>query len=507
MGNNDFMDYLARLMIAKDIINYYNFIFNTNNTDIKNYEKEVNTIESTVKELVKNNSNISFDEYIKRLDEIIKDIEDRYQVTELIREYLKSISDSIDNISISNYEEILSKIKKLITYMEHYKVYELESNSGIIDEVSKVIYQGLLNEAIISKNNILEEVLKISNPILKEKIGMLLVKDIVKLSADDRMDIELNYINQGSPSNNLNSETIKKISDSVYSDKCVDFRKGKQTVLMELLEQNDKLVMENKVTTDNYKRVKDSRNSYLRKLYMVRLKVLSLILIPIMTALTGGLITANRNSERLHKIVTKSYNMNTNNPIGDEESNYVNAIYNFKVNIKKYGPWIKKELGSGYMREVLEYNYTEYDDTKEVDVESVLNNVVGKSYVEETEEIVETENIEAVITETRMDKSDSKPDVGGIVSIAILALLAGVVIDSVLLESKAFKDINDYSDIEERADESKIVVKKVEESFVKIGNKVLKLQEEYDRQTLTYGDLEREINPELIKTARKYGKR
>ncbi len=314
------------------------------------------------------------------------------------------------------------------------------------------------------------------------------VREKIKLGRENSIDFAT-YINK------LN-EVIEKIKEENNT-----YQSNKKTALASIQSQNDSLLSKKAELDNEYKKetskIKNLKVN-LRKLY-VRAIAFALGTPLIGSCIWGG-VSAIFFKE--NKVSTKTYNYITNEMIKEPTESYSNNDYNFKVSAKKYFPWVKKDNGSGYTREVIEFNYIEKD------VNKVLETAKPQIHVEEKDEITSEDNvsdIEIIITESKMDKSVTRPFMVNFYAYVVWGYIY-VFMMTVLPKLKR-KYREPIKDAKKELQDQKIVIKRILESYETIGNEVVTLQEEYDKETLTYGDLEKAINPELIDTVNKYVKR
>ena len=504
----DYTTYLTKIMNIKNLFSKFNLMTNIDeiDVDINSFIKEVSNIEKEVNELVKNEgtNNIDYEPYITKLESMIETINDKYQGSYLLDLFADSVRDIVDYIDEDNYQDYVIKLKRLIDYLNEHTL-DNDDKKDCLDDVCNLIYKSLLRETIINKSEILS-CLKVENYVVMQKLAALIREDISKLSADDRIEIELN--NHGSIINGL---VFKKIAANKLNAEVRAYKERKETALMEVLNERDSLLEEKNQIDGSLKQTKENRSDEKARLRIARLKISAGVLVPIL--LSAGSIYGGAHVDRYHKITEKRYNLETNKPISDDSVDYETssiAYYNYRVNIKKYSPWIKSTVEDGYIREVLEYDYTEYDDSKSFDANRVLQEIKPSHTIETRLYLNEDDSMEEesiIVTLKEMDKSDRR------IHIAPTFLIGGVGTLLAVILSVAARDLGLYDDfkkirrIKENLKNTKITIKRIKEEYVKLGEKVVRLQDEYETKTIKYEDLEAEISPELLETARKYVKR
>ena len=495
---NDFTAYLDKLATVKSLLSSVNLI------DVDYYISEVAGIEKDVHELIGKNreSDIDFEEYIQELDKISETINNDYQELHLFELYVESVKEVANDITEDNYESILPRFKRLIEYIDNNKLLASNNKNDELTEANSLIYQGILNEAVFGKSEILNYVLSTKNSTLKQGINMLARKEIGKLSAEEKINLELNH-----RGNFLNTESIKIIVSHVKWDKVNEYQNKRRSALMEVLNERDSLLKEKNRITSRLKEREQVRKRERREFNKSFAKFAAGIGVPVM--IFAGSVVTGLSVGRYHKIYKKVYNLETKKPVKDDTDYYNSGYYNYSVNLKKYTPWIKSDYSNSYIREVFEYDYTEKDDNESFDANRVLNEVTPKHSVEMKYALSEDDKMEdnsIVVTFLDMDKTDSSPGIVASFGFPVVGILVA------LLTLPFFLDHDCYEPEElkacwEELKNVRVKIKGIKEEYANIGGKIVKLQREYANRIVDGADIVAELDPELLKTAKKYVKK
>ena len=191
----------------------------------------------------------------------------------------------------------------------------------------------------------------------------------------------------------------------------------------------------------------------------------------------------------------------------------------------KYSPWRKKADGKGYIRDVIPYEYTSNERTDSVDPYEIMKSMKSKPMTTEEKDILydddSTTTSDIVVTETIRDVDDHRHCIP-----TSLGLIAFVGIVFVLSDYAAYHDFElrrdyfrfTYDSVEEFIDDIKHVFnvldyrltrKVIKERLEYVGDKIVKLREEYHDFNDKYGDINSDdtISPETLQNIKKYVKR
>ncbi len=225
--------------------------------------------------------------------------------------------------------------------------------------------------------------------------------------------------------------------------------------------------------------------------------------------LGGGAGYAMGSTSWQYKVTTKSYNMKTNEPVGNDEVTYKTENFYFRIVVKKGLPWEKKKDGTGYIREVLEYEYTERNQNKDPDIESILQSVKPTYYREEKTVLDENDlmdQTEIIISESNMDESDRKSDTTFAIAFALLCFL----IISTLISKNQIRGLREDFDIKKLKEDlknAKVTRQTIKDEYITLSDKIIKFQEERQEKEDIYNGIDVEINPDLLTLVKKYAKK
>ncbi len=225
--------------------------------------------------------------------------------------------------------------------------------------------------------------------------------------------------------------------------------------------------------------------------------------------LGGGAGYAMGSTNWQYKVTTKSYNMKTNEPVGNDGISYKTENFYFRVVVKKGLPWEKKKDGTGYIREVLEYEYIERNQNKDPDIESILQSVKPTYYREEKPALDENDLMdqpEIIISESNMDESDRKPDITFAIAFGLLCFL----ILSTLVSKNQIKGLKEDFDIKKLKEDlknAKITRTTIKDEYIALCDRIVKFQEEHQEKSDIYNGIDVEIDPNLLSLVKKYAKK
>lgn len=279
-----------------------------------------------------------------------------------------------------------------------------------------------------------------------------------------------------------------------------EYKVRKQNALMEVLSKNDELLKEK----HELERESKEQSFKIKNLRVNVAKVAAMIglftFIPIASGAVGAAVGYPLGREE--KKTTVTYNAKTREMIGEKEETYENLRYDYNIIVKECSPWVKGEYSDGYTREVLEYKYS---SREEINIDKVLKTVEPKSYVE-TKKVLDsydsTDQKEVIVTEITNDKNDYRIAPQSSIVLGVIFFLCGLAISTIISS-----DYVSYSDLSKAIAElrkAKIIRKEIKESYEKIGDKVVLLQTECQKDPDEYLELLDSISPELLKTTNKH---
>ena len=484
---NDFETYIEKVKEVNDLL------ANSSDIEKEQYVSKLDSIEKETRLLIAKgeDANGGFGKSIKKLDEMIKSINERKDNSYLFSLCVDSVKEIIDTIDENNYDEVKTIVFRLIDNMN-------QNNS---DEAYNLIYKSLLNEEIIGECEILDHLLYCKNQSLTQKIHQLIKEGINTLPTEQKINIEMNY--RGTF---LNTAILKIIAVSVLKTKNEEYENRKQTVLMDVLKQRDAIVSKkNKLAReydfDKRRIITDLLGSLLR----IARKSPG-VLIPIFILI--GAVYGGMQIKKSYKYDQTSYYLNTKKIIS-EDSFYSEDKSNYLITVKRYSPWMKSTFSDGYYREALEYQCYELDDDVEVpDIDTILSSITPRYYTQTKMELEETDSMEdevIVVTEQFRDRNTVRPGYAVAIIFGMLACVVDAGIFSALKDDKYFHD-KDFIFYKNDFASTRVHIKHIKEEYVEVGRNILKLQNEVSNKTMKYSELVSVIDPELLKSAKKYCK-
>lgn len=484
--------------------------------DFSKYQKEIEEITSKVKELEKKGEeNIPYEMYKNSLDLIKKRISSDFETLRNIRLRMYELNKLLENVNEDNISKINYETKNLLYYISNIVTYNDDTNK-VLDAAYKTIYNVILNEAIIDDYSILKNSDVTKNDMTREHISVLVNNDIKELLPNEVVEIKLQNASRELGYDCLDRETIKKIAMVKYGSKYDQYLERKKSVSQHFLEKIDNIKKEKE---DIETKQDDDRLAIKNlKVYISkgRLKLMALILVPIMGI--GGLAYLGTLPFRKHKTTTKTYNVITDEYIGEEKEAYAYTEYVYKANIRKCSPWREKLTCDGYVRDVLEFEYEDKNVTDRIDVNQALRMVAVKNEsVEFKTQLDEGDSLtepETIIVETIVDKDDTISHPAPMVCFPLTGILLAMFIDCAINafdENWYFKTLKEEfralgANKKSLRDiiKGKLTRRVIREKYVKIGKDVVKIQEEYADASKKYGEMEHAIPLDLLKTAEKY---
>lgn len=480
--------------------------------DVKKYYAELNEISDIALDTKVALGEIGHNDIALRLDRLRETLEKEY--LPFYRIYLLSThaNNIVDEMDENNYNEIIAIVQELVYHVD--EVLGLYSNKDMDDKKKKIImdsyepiYQVLINESMIEKHSLLDYCNQdFIDEEVKFELGKIIRKEFNNLPKEEVVKIELAHIDKGLGYNFLNQETIKKIGRNSLSKKNDEYISRRKSATQAFLSNNNNLTNQKKELDTEKKSSRSERRKLIARLVALRLKIISIFAIcPISIASLCGYLGSL--ADRYYKGTTITYNKETKEPVGKEEIKYDYTDNVYQAIIKICSPWEKNPDGEGYIRTVEECTYKDEKNTTGFDIDEILNSITERNRYTETQPILyendSTTDGTILVSETVYDYNDSRPVVFLIVFFAFLGGLAGLIPPAIYHDGGPYdKDLNEIYKILDQL--NKIVKwKTIKESYVQIGEKTVKLQEEYDNVVDKYGN-EDKISKELLDVAKKY---
>jgi hypothetical protein len=501
--DREYYEYEAKVRKLKQIIEQLSTVFN-----MSEYEKELQNIEDEINEVLnsKIEKNPSYGICNSKLNDIIDFINEKLQIFYEIYLLSNQINSLLDNMTEDNYEKVVVLTKNLINNLLKVDMTKRDDCLKIINDSYRTIYDVIVNERAINREEIINYVLAEGDNIIKNNVGILVKEDIKKLHPTDRNDIELNYINNGIGFNFLCKDVIEKICINNKFEKRTDYDGRKRTATMELLGKIDDV--------DNYKtnieKQKEDRLKIVRKSKLtragLRAKMSLIFLSPVILSLLLGyggsfFCPYRRVDERTYNKVTKE--------VISESSNYETKSPLYQVVVKSYGPWQENTEGDGYIRNIIEWNYTNNESTESVDPDDIVKmfDKDKKTYTETKAILNESDKKtepRITVTEYITDKQDTRPHAFPTIGFGFVGSLIVLLIIACYYDNKHINiDRNKLREIKDKL-ESMIDRKFIKRSFVTLGDKRVMLEEEIKNVENKYGDITSEITEEQVEKVKKY---
>lgn len=519
-NNSNYGTYLAKIMNLKQIFSKLSNIWNEDGLElnIDNFVNEVESIEKEVRNLEKTGDEVPYQLYCSRLDYIENEINKQYGPLYKIYKYTIRINSLVNNINEDNINDVANVTKELIYIIADLKVFG-NVYEDVLNQAYRAIYNVIKHEAVIDKSITLDYLVSKNNDSIREHLGQLLAEDLKLLPSGVVADLELRHSDEGLGYDFLSSDAVKMIGLLSLQDKNDEYLKRKKSATAIILEKADEIAREKKKINKKNDGINKEEMSKIRgNMAKAYAKLLALILIPIIStygmSLLGGLI------KKKYKTTTLDYNLlNKNNTIEEKES-YSDYEYQYQINIKKYSPWRENPDG-GYIRDVIEYDYKDTESNTKVNPEELMKSLRDRSVYPEFKDVLNEEDNtteeEIIVNEIIQDRTDA---IGHPLTVSAASIFWVIVVALVLYGlhddgywsypdnfKEAFTDSLDYSKMYFEKRKGRITRTTIRESFSKIGDKAVKLQEEIANATYKYGDLSEEINPEIIKEVKTYTKK
>jgi hypothetical protein len=307
---------------------------------------------------------------------------------------------------------------------------------------------------------------------------------------------------------------IDKMASLTLNKKKEEYLKRKNNATMELLNQKDELLKEKADLDNEAKEVKKEVKNLRINMNLARLKFASLILVP--TILIGIPTYFVGKAFKKTRIDSKTYSyINKEKKLVDTNSEYKRQLQLRKGTVKICGNWKESPTGEGYLREVTEFGLDLDNHDDDIYTKAIEATENPKSYIEvnvDPNSNLDLENPEVIIIESIRDDSDYQEEPLAYIitapAIAFLVLLFTAMLelgDIFYLEALS----NCIDDIKEnkRYLKGEFNLKVIKERYEQIGDKIVKLQEEYHNYGINYEELADRIPEEVIVEAKKYLKK
>lgn len=510
-----YQKYDAMVKNIEGIFNKINQLF-----DISEYKKELDKIINDAS----NDSSFSnkmlyegmqldyesfiYDNYIKRLDDLQKKIENELMPLYEIHLLISKINIGVKNISSDNIDDVIDQTLKLVSSINNLRNNLNDQEKELIKNAYQVIYNVILHEEIFERNDIFNYIMKLNNSSIKENIARLLARDLNKLSQEDLIDEDLKGITtEGLGYDYLTLDVIKKVSLKTIGETNSEYQERKRVAILEVNKKNNRLITKRNALEEELKNNKGLiKNLKINKALLIS-KACSIVLVPVITISAGGLIGKIKSDKITeYKTITRTVDLNTGNVIGDISYEYDDKVTTYAATVLVCDPWRKNPVGEGYVRNVKAYDYVSSSDTPFTATtgdsqegihdtnRKVDSNIKFKyQYTEATDTLKIGENTtdkSTLVIETYQDKSDSRISTKYIIPFTIGGAVLGALLDvlAILLRVYDLKDIKRIMNRLNNQIESKNMNNEcILEELNKLKEEALLIEDEYSNTARKYG--------------------
>ena len=510
-----YQKYDAMVKNIEGIFNKINQLF-----DISEYKKELDKIINDAS----NDSSFSnkmlyegmqldyesfiYDNYIKRLDDLQKKIENELMPLYEIHLLISKINIEVKNISSDNIGDVIDQTLRLVSTINNLRNNLNDQEKELVKNAYQVIYNVILHEEIFERNDIFNYIMKLNNSSIKENIARLLARDLNKLSQEDLIDEDLKGITtEGLGYDYLTLDVIKKVSLKTICETNSEYQERKRAAILEVNKKNNRLITKRNALEEEFKNNKGLiKNLKINKALLIS-KACSIVLVPVITISAGGLI-GKAKSDKIteYKTITRTVDLNTGNVIGDISYEYDDKVTTYAATVLVCDPWRKNPVGEGYVRNVKAYDYVSSSDTPFTATtgdsqegihdtnRKVDSNIKFKyQYTEATDTLKIGENTtdkSTLVIETYQDKSDSRISTKYIIPFIIGGAVLGALLDVLAILLRVY-DLNDIKRIMNRLNnqiESKNMNNEcILEELNKLKDEALLIEDEYSSTARKYG--------------------
>lgn len=504
--------YDAVIQNIKGILNKIDTLF-----DVSEYKEKVKEIEEKVKNDDSLNNNMlildiqmDYEDmiyygYIDEIKKITDEVNEKY--VPFYELYLLTANVN-SNISINNYSLNLENIKdiiddtiKLVNSVNNLNTHNIKEKNVLIDEAYKVIYKVVLYEEMFNRSDVLDYINKKNISVNRENLGRLLANDIKYLSEEEIRNEDLRVIrDEGLGYDYLNRDIIKKLSKRIMGNVNSEYLEKKQRAIKDFDFEAKKVKDKEDELLNNLSENKQNITVNRFQKAFLRTKILSLLLIPVITFSAGKQIGKNiSNKITEYKTITRSIELNSGKIIGVPEEVYDEKETTYVATVTRYTPWRENPVGSGYIRNAIAYEFTMLNDVSEnyhISLEEIDNNVIEKyRFTEAKQELDSNDSLideSIIVTETYQDKLDNRKSTKYIVPLAIVGAAAGIAISVILVLFNYYGIEETKKILDELNDEirdKKLDNKQIKFRLLELEKEAIKLKEEFADIESKYGQV------------------
>ena len=475
-------------------------------TDVEKYYDELEEIKRDLKDanvtrVHTTNTNMQFDfemhllsPFIKRIDDLTQKVSDDLLSFYEIHLLSIKIKDGLKTVNEKSIIEIIESTRRMISLMNQSVTHNNPDLEKILKDAYAIIYQVMLHETIFNRSDIFTSVLAMRNDTFDENIGRLLAEDLDELPEKMVLDETLKGIRkEGLGYDYLTLEIVREVAQAVLGkeSKAISERKEKEEIIVK-----DKIHRLNSLQWDLHY-FKNEKAKSVRNL-LVNIgeflgRTTAFALIPAVSFAVGEIIGTNASNQiDEYKTVTRTVNPITKNVIGEESFVYDEHETTYVATVEECSPWRRNPLGTGYVRDVVTYEYVSTDN-EEFTVDNVSKAVMKYRYVEAKDCLDEDDSLTDVtyqVTETYQDKNDSRKSRKYIIPGIILGGLVGFGLDVALyfLGRDRFRDLGHIMDEIKRNQKSISYCKDdINDALKRLVDEAKSVEQDYNKVIEVYG--------------------
>ncbi len=483
---------------------------------LDSYEKELSDIQTELAELEKNEENtIKYSNYKSKVKKIIEKVEEYYNQLKILDLYACRINEFDaynDNQVIENGDTLVRLTNELMDKLSDYKsAGRTDEEKKVLKNVSNAFYNALILEATLDRCvGTLYNMLNYSGHHPIEKVSDTLRNKISDTINDLCEKYETFDIDPSIDDDNIQFDIFRSIAKFEKPFLFPKAEEAKEKIKRDLKTRYEKIVEEkeylDKACEERLKivqcKTKEKNKIQRRRAFFAAM--------PIVFSIISGILVGHFGPK---KYIGKSetYDKKTKEVI-EETVASSDEYYAYKMKIKVCSPWYLFEDGKTYIRNVAECLYVDNENANRQDPDEILKRVEDRKVYIETKDTLDEEDSltepKVYVTESYFDKDKYDVNTTNIVLyVALGAFLGFVLVNALYLETE--KNEADRLELKEikKILESGISREVVIERYEKIGDKFVKLREEYMANEDRYDDLEFRIDPVLLESAKSYAKK
>ena len=445
--------------------------------------------------------------YIKKIDEITKNINTKELPFYYIYALNNELSQKMKNHSIENIGDIVETAKKLLESIDRIDIYDSEDKRAIVAESCKNILDVLLVESVYERNDLLNYVIIRTGDLPKEKISQEIIKHLEKNDNADTLNESLKGVRvEGLEYDPINEKILFKIAMKERSKDRKKYAEDKKEEIKAFTKEVEDFSDYKKEAKKEYEDAKNQYKRMNRDMRRILVGTGALVLAPI-ALITSGISLATNTGDTEFETTVTEYDI-TNDGLYSKSTDYKTEkeVKESPIIIKKYGPLVQKD--NTYIRTITKY---EYDGKLNIDngsmpsVEEIQNHLVRIG--SEIEEVASIDDIDKAneefytIEHSVIDKSllrRAKHPIFGIIwgtFFSIIIDLLIMVVMSISTDSKL-----DYEEITEKYNKEKDKLKEIEAKRKELEEKEKMIRDKYGihENDLVFSNLDEEKTQKLL---------